>query len=332
MCITANPKNNILIALFSLTGVAAINQYIYVVGGFDGSRQLNSVERFDTENKVWETATPVTIARSALSLTSLDDKLYAIGGFDGNQFLSIVEVFDPKTNTWTEGTPLKSGRSGHASAVIYQPASAMNSMDCMDIDTIRRGGAEDSSDRGGSESGAKSPDHQGFYNATSNTHFHASFGSSGCRNCEDEFQPPDAVILEKYLKGAATKEFVKSKHKCRVRKSIKCFASKSDFSIIKPKIEPLPFKHYIEDFSLSAAILKPIIYNRNYHNQYSLKLPEKEKCSASSRAKCKWLSSKSQCQRKCPLEMIKNTSPAQIVSQFFNALMTKHCNNIAAIS
>lgn len=29
-------------------GVAVLNQYIYVCGGFDGSRQLASVERFDT--------------------------------------------------------------------------------------------------------------------------------------------------------------------------------------------------------------------------------------------------------------------------------------------
>jgi hypothetical protein len=29
-------------------GVAVLNQFIYVCGGFDGSRQLGSVERFDT--------------------------------------------------------------------------------------------------------------------------------------------------------------------------------------------------------------------------------------------------------------------------------------------
>ena len=29
-------------------GVAVLNQFIYVCGGFDGSRQLASVERFDT--------------------------------------------------------------------------------------------------------------------------------------------------------------------------------------------------------------------------------------------------------------------------------------------
>lgn len=102
------------------------------MGGFDGSRQLASVERFDTENQVWDTVSSIRIARSALSLTVLEGKLYAMGGFDGQSFLSIVEVFDPAQNEWQEGTPLTSGRSGHASAVIYQPSCVPSYMDCID--------------------------------------------------------------------------------------------------------------------------------------------------------------------------------------------------------
>lgn len=113
---------------FLSTGVAALNQYIYVVGGFDGTRQLSSVERYDTENNVWTMVAPIKVARSALSLTVLDEKLYAMGGFDGHNFVAIVEVYDSKLNRWEDGTPLTSGRSGHASAVIYQPSCASTSM------------------------------------------------------------------------------------------------------------------------------------------------------------------------------------------------------------
>lgn len=60
-------------------GVANLGQYIYVVGGYDGTRQLNSVERYDTERDIWEHVSSVTIARSALSVTVLDGKLYAMG-------------------------------------------------------------------------------------------------------------------------------------------------------------------------------------------------------------------------------------------------------------
>lgn len=62
-----------------ITGVAALNQYIYVVGGYDGQRQLNTVERYDTERDSWNFVSSIRVARSALSLTVLDGKLYAMG-------------------------------------------------------------------------------------------------------------------------------------------------------------------------------------------------------------------------------------------------------------
>lgn len=65
--------------MLDVSGVAAWNQYIYVVGGYDGSSQLSSVERYDTEHDTWEEVTPMRSARSALSLTVLDNKLYAMG-------------------------------------------------------------------------------------------------------------------------------------------------------------------------------------------------------------------------------------------------------------
>lgn len=87
------------------------------------------MERYDTERQTWEMVSPIKIARSALSLTVLDGKLYAMGGYDGQNFLVIVEVYDPEVDEWIEGTPLTSGRSGHASAVIYQPSNVNPIMD-----------------------------------------------------------------------------------------------------------------------------------------------------------------------------------------------------------
>lgn len=119
-------------------GVASIGKYIYVVGGFDGSTQLSSVERFDTESKKWEFMAEITVARSALSLIALDNKLYAMGGYDGTNFLMIVEIYDPIENTWTVGVPLTTGRSGHAAAVIFQPSCTYEeSMSCgSEVDDI----------------------------------------------------------------------------------------------------------------------------------------------------------------------------------------------------
>lgn len=123
-----HPENNAWTVLPAMklgrsgAGVAALNQHIYVVGGFDGQNHLASVERFDTEQQTWEMVAEIRTPRSALSLTVLDGKLFAMGGFDGQVFLNNVEVYDPAKNSWEDSTPLTSGRSGHASAVIYQPA------------------------------------------------------------------------------------------------------------------------------------------------------------------------------------------------------------------
>lgn len=66
----------------TIAGVAALGNMIYVVGGYDGERQLNTVERYNTETNVWEFAAPMREARSALSVTVLDGKLYAMGKFN----------------------------------------------------------------------------------------------------------------------------------------------------------------------------------------------------------------------------------------------------------
>lgn len=156
------------------------------------------MERYDTENQVWELVAPVRIARSALSLTSLDGKLYAIGGFDGTNFLSIVEVYDPKANTWEQGTPLNSGRSGHASAVIYQPSCAANFMDCIDIGTSKRDGSDSCHDETSRSSNNSQTDHQFDSSKIRGScfHFNTSFSGSSCRNCECDLKPKDYIEHE----------------------------------------------------------------------------------------------------------------------------------------
>lgn len=168
-----------------------LNQYCYVVGGFDGTRQLDSVERYDTENQTWEIVAPIKIARSALSLTVLDGKLWAMGGFDGHSFLNIVELYDPAVNKWEESTPLSSGRSGHASAVIYQPACVNQYMDCVDDQTNRGKKSPDDDDSkpgpsgsGGGGGGSTAPKVP-TPSTSSSGHLHA-FSGNRCTHCDDE--------------------------------------------------------------------------------------------------------------------------------------------------
>lgn len=158
------------------------------MGGFDGSRQLDSVERYDTENQTWDTVAPIKIARSALSLTVLDGKLWAMGGFDGNSFLSIVELYDPASNKWEESTSLSSGRSGHASAVIYQPSCVNQYMDCVDDQTNRgkKSPDDDESKPGPSSGGGTNAISKGpMPSAGSSGQLHA-FSGNRCTHCDNE--------------------------------------------------------------------------------------------------------------------------------------------------
>lgn len=182
-----HPENNVWMVLPSMktgrsgAGVAALNQYVYVVGGFDGHAQLSAVERYDTEQDIWEEVAPIRIARSALSLTVLDGKLFAMGGFDGQNFLSIVEVYDPAADRWEEGTQLTSGRSGHASAVIYQPACANLYMEGIEESgTERKNPPFDHEDDGSGPSNARPSNDQAPCSSNS---LH-SFTGTRCDHCD----------------------------------------------------------------------------------------------------------------------------------------------------
>lgn len=166
-----------------------------MVGGFDGTRQLASVERYDTERAVWDKVAPIKIARSALSLTVLDGKLYAMGGFDGNNFLAIVEVYDPELNVWEEGTPLTSGRSGHASAVIYQPSGIPNYMDCLDSTSDPKSGGNPPSytDQNGDSDMKPSPSAGGSTTSgVGSCNTLTSLSGNRCRNCNDNDSTPES--------------------------------------------------------------------------------------------------------------------------------------------
>ena len=62
-----------------LTGVCALDQYVYVVGGYDSVNQLASVERYDVETNQWEIIADMGSPRSALGVAVVNNKLYALG-------------------------------------------------------------------------------------------------------------------------------------------------------------------------------------------------------------------------------------------------------------
>ncbi|KAM7360313.1 kelch like ECH associated protein 1 isoform 2-T2 [Cochliomyia hominivorax] len=334
-------------------GVAAINQYIYVVGGFDGTRQLSSVERFDTENQVWEHVAPIKIARSALSLTSLDGKLYAIGGFDGTNFLSIVEVYDPKTNTWEQGTPLSSGRSGHASAVIFQPSCVNNfMMDCIEDESSNRDGNGPGSndslpDENISDQPGSSRKDGSIGGSSSFVGFQTSFGSSGCRNCENEFKTPSEcgeIITREESKS--TDSFNSSlaslpkrdiphrkrrnrwcKKMCEIRNEDANGTTQTPVSNITLESvsnlkQPSSFPNTYNDIENSTNLVNINHNNSNKNiktNGNTITLP-------SPNVKRKY--NLSQFKSKCIIDVIRRCNARNVVQEYLNSLLEKHSKKV----
>lgn len=321
-------------------GVAAINQFIYVVGGFDGTRQLSSVERYDTENQVWEQVAPIKIARSALSLTSLDGKLYAIGGFDGSSFLSIVEVYDPKTNTWEQGTPLSSGRSGHASAVIYQPSCVTNFMDCIEEDSSKHdpGANEDQNSDDNPNSLPGNSRCSGNGGPTSSIGFHTSYGSSGCRNCEEEINISPSDNEEDIPVGDTKKYSALVLNENSSEKSSYRRWCKKTRKLRKPSRQMDP--EITETSTFLSSNQLPSLPRSDENSQEtectaastSRQADSSEHIDAPSSTKSKRKCKFAQCKSQCFTEAIRKcTNGRTLVNDFLQCLLEKHAKKIAVI-
>lgn len=105
----------------SRAGVACLNRYIYVIGGYNnGSKTLSSVEFFDPLTNVWTDTTAMGTKRSCHGVAELNNIIYAVGGYDGScnfqihliillkkwifflgiNCLSSAERFDPLMSAW----------------------------------------------------------------------------------------------------------------------------------------------------------------------------------------------------------------------------------------
>lgn len=54
------------------------------MGGYDGTDQLNSVERYDVETDTWSFVAPMKHRRSALGVTVHQGKIYVLGKLGQN--------------------------------------------------------------------------------------------------------------------------------------------------------------------------------------------------------------------------------------------------------
>ncbi|KAK6014201.1 kelch repeat protein [Ostertagia ostertagi] len=110
--------------------VATLDDFIYAVGGSDGTQCLNIVERLDPRVGKWELLRPMSTHRSHLGSAALDGYLYAVGGRTGwNYSMSTVEQYNPLTNEWSTVDEMMVKRSGVKAVALNESLYAVGGFD-----------------------------------------------------------------------------------------------------------------------------------------------------------------------------------------------------------
>ncbi len=68
---------------------------IYLFGGWDGEKVLDTALRYDPQDDQWDEVTPMPTARAYAGAAEAGGKIYVIGGWDGEKALEVNESYLP---------------------------------------------------------------------------------------------------------------------------------------------------------------------------------------------------------------------------------------------
>ncbi|KAJ8271701.1 hypothetical protein COCON_G00105600 [Conger conger] len=125
-------------------GVAVLEDRLYVVGGRDGLKTLNTVECYNPRSRSWSVMPSMSTHRHGLGVAVLEGPMYAVGGHDGWSYLSTVERWDPQARQWSFVASMATPRSTVGVAVLNgklyavggrDGSSCLKSVECFDPHT-----------------------------------------------------------------------------------------------------------------------------------------------------------------------------------------------------
>jgi kelch-like protein 17 (actinfilin) len=102
----------------SSAGVAALDGFLFCIGGNDGTMCLQTGEKFNPRRNVWEPIATMHSRRSTHEVVEIDNFLYSFGGNDGSASLNSMERYDIKLNKWVLVTSMSARRSSVGGAVL----------------------------------------------------------------------------------------------------------------------------------------------------------------------------------------------------------------------
>jgi len=109
-------------------GVVSCNSKIYVIGGYNNSGFLETVEVYDPISNLWEVKTPMPYGRAEFGICAIGTKIYVIGGclalqgkfdyiYPANTLNSVI-VYDTQSDNWSFKKSMPTPRIGLALGVV----------------------------------------------------------------------------------------------------------------------------------------------------------------------------------------------------------------------
>jgi DNA-binding CsgD family transcriptional regulator len=97
--------------------LATFEGRLYLFGGWDGSRYLDSVYEYELASDSWRELSPMPSARAFAGAAVAGGKIHIIGGFDGSSVLDANDIYFPELEAgnedpWFSAKPLPDGRYG----------------------------------------------------------------------------------------------------------------------------------------------------------------------------------------------------------------------------
>jgi N-acetylneuraminic acid mutarotase len=111
----------------SAYALASFEGKLYLFGGWNGERYLNSVYAYSPDEDVWRAQTPMPTARGYAGAAVIGGKILVLGGYDGRSAVAANEVYFPERDNgqdipWAQRASLPEGRYGMGVASISNVA------------------------------------------------------------------------------------------------------------------------------------------------------------------------------------------------------------------
>jgi len=81
-------------------GAAAVGDRIYLVGGYDGATEFDTLDTYDPATGALAHRSPMAQRRGDLAVIAVREYLYAVGG-TMTGYLAFNERYDPRTDSWS---------------------------------------------------------------------------------------------------------------------------------------------------------------------------------------------------------------------------------------